>query len=159
MLAGIRRLSRLPINCTRVFIGSQIAYHGEIPYYEQRLGLPPYGYIMPRHELDTHLLDHAQAASATVYRGCAVSEIRREGDFMRVDVRSRLRNFTLISRLVVGADGTQSIVARSFGLARSDRRYIAISQRAYVEGVSVRGGRRRFASTTTCFLATAGCFR
>ena len=65
---------------------------------------------------------------------------------MRVDVRSRLRNFTLISRLVVGADGTESIVARSFGLARSDRRYMAISQRAYVEGVSVERG-----EATICF--------
>src|SRR5258708_23532140 len=59
---------------------------------------------------------------------------------MRVSVRSRQRNFTLSSRMVVGADGTESIVARSFGLARTDRRYIAISQRAYVEGVSVERG-------------------
>src|SRR5258707_12279211 len=67
-------LSRLPITSTRVFIGSQVAYRGDIPYYQQKHGLPPYGYIVPRHELDTHLLDHAQAASATVYQGCARSE-------------------------------------------------------------------------------------
>jgi geranylgeranyl reductase family protein len=137
---ALEDLSRLPITSTRVFIGSQVAYRGDIPYYEQKHGLPPYGYIVPRHELDTHLLDHAQAASATVYQGCAASEIRREGGFMRVSVHSRQRNFTLSSRLVVGADGTESIVARSFGLARTDRRYIAISQRAYVEGVSVELG-------------------
>src|SRR5260370_6395935 len=59
---------------------------------------------------------------------------------MRVGVRSGQRDFTLRSRLVVGADGTESIVARSFGLARPDRRYIASSQRAYGEGVSVERG-------------------
>src|SRR5258708_38296325 len=90
-------LSRLPITATPVFIRSQVAYRGDIPYYQQKHGLPPYGSIVPRHELDTHLLDHAQAASATVYQGCAASEIRREGGFMRVSVRSRQRNFTLSS--------------------------------------------------------------
>src|SRR5258708_14352476 len=59
---------------------------------------------------------------------------------MRVGVRSGQRDFTLRSRLVVGADGTESIVARSFGLGRTDRRYIGISQRGYVEGVSVERG-------------------
>lgn len=138
--------SRLPITSARVFIGSQVAYRGEIPYYERKHGLPPYGYIVPRHELDTHLLAHAQDASATVYEGCAASEIRRQDGFIRVGVRSGQRNFTLSSRLVVGADGTQSIVARSFGVAQTDRRYIAISQRAYGEGVSVERG-----EATICF--------
>lgn len=132
--------SRLPITCTRVFIRSRVAYRGEIPYYEEKHGLPPLGYIVPRHELDTHLLDRARAASATVYEGCAATEIRREEGFVRVGVRSGRRHFTLSSRLVVGADGTESTVARSFGLSRTDRRYIAISQRAYVEGVSVERG-------------------
>ena len=53
---------------------------------------------------------------------------------------------TLNSRLVVGADGAQSIVARKVGLARNDPRYIAISQRAYVEDVSVTMG-----EATICF--------
>ncbi len=132
--------SRLPITSTRVFVQSRVAYRGEIPYYQEKHGLPPYGYIVPRHELDTHLLDRACAESATVYEGCAATEIHREGGFIRVGVRSGHRHFTLSSRLVVGADGTESTVAKSFGLARGDRRYIAISQRAYVEGVSVEGG-------------------
>jgi len=34
---------RLPITSTRVFIGSQVAYRGDIPYYEQKHGLPPNG--------------------------------------------------------------------------------------------------------------------
>src|SRR5215469_1271659 len=129
--------SRLPITSTRIFIGSEIGYVGDIPYYEEKLGLPPYGYIVPRRELDTHLLSRAEAASATVYRSCMVTGIDRNNGRVRVSVRSGGQNFALNSSLVVGADGTQSIVARSSGLARSDQRYIAISQRAYVEGVSL----------------------
>jgi geranylgeranyl reductase family protein len=138
--------SRLPITSTRIFIGSEIGYVGDIPYYEEKLGLPPYGYIVPRRELDTHLLSRAEAASATVYRSCMVTGIDRNNGRVRVSVRSGGQNFALNSSLVVGADGTQSIVARSSGLARSDQRYIAISQRAYVEGVSLATG-----EATICF--------
>jgi geranylgeranyl reductase family protein len=138
--------SRLPITSTRVFIGSSVGYIGAIPYYEDKLGLPPHGYIVPRHELDTHLLDHAEAASATVYRACAATGINRDAGHVRVGIRNQGGHSTLNSRLVVGADGAQSIVARSVGLARSDPRYIAISQRAYVEDVSVTMG-----EATICF--------
>ena len=75
--------SRLPITSTRVFIGSSVGYIGAIPYYEDKLGLPPHGYIVPRHELDTHLLDHAEAASATVYRACAATGINRDAGHVR----------------------------------------------------------------------------
>jgi menaquinone-9 beta-reductase len=136
--------SRLPITCTRVFVQSRVAYSGEIPFYEARDGLPPYGYIVPRHELDTRLLDCARAASATVYEACAATEISREGQFLLVGVRSGVGHFVLSTRLVVGADGTESTVARAFGLLRTDRRYIAISQRSYVEGVRVERGEAAF---------------
>ena len=95
---------------------------------------------MPRRELDAELLDRARAASATAYEGCAATEIRREGGFVRVGARNGSRHHTLSARLVVGADGAESTVAKSVGLSRTDRRYIAISQGGYVEGVSVTGG-------------------
>ena len=79
--------TRLPITSTRVFVRSRVAYRGAIPYYQVKHGLPPHGYIVPRHELDTHLLDRARAASATVYEGSAATEIHREGGFVRVGVR------------------------------------------------------------------------
>lgn len=130
----------LPITSTRVFFGPKVVYRGQIPYYQEDHGLPPFGYIVPRHELDTHLLDCARAASATVYEGCSATDIRREDGLVKVAVRRGKRTLTLTSRLIVGADGTESTVARSFGLWRTDRRYISISQRAYVKGVRVEGG-------------------
>jgi len=132
--------SPLPITSTRVYFGPRLGYRGAIPYYQAQHGLPPHGYIVPRHILDNHLLERARAASATVYEGCAAAEIRREDGLIHVEARTGRTRFTLSSRLIVGADGTESIVARTFGLAQTDRAHISISQRAYVEGVSVEGG-------------------
>jgi menaquinone-9 beta-reductase len=139
-LRALDHASPLPITSTRVYFGPHLAYRGSIPYYEDKHGLPPYGYIVPRHELDTHLLERARTASATVYEGCSATEIRREDGLVQVGVRDGKRDFTLTSRLVVGADGTESIVAKSFELRQTDRRHISISQRAYVEGISIEGG-------------------
>ncbi len=132
--------ARLPITANRVYFGPKLAYRGEIPYYQNDHGLPPHGYIIPRNELDTHLLVCAQAASATVMQASAVVGVRREGGLMRVDMESDTGNLSLTSRLVIGADGAESTVAKSVGLRRTDRRYIGISQRAYVEGIETKTG-------------------
>jgi menaquinone-9 beta-reductase len=130
----------LPITATRVYFGPRLGYRGSIPYYQAEHGLRPYGYIVPRYILDHHLLERARAVSAAVFEGCAAAKISREDGLFHVDVRTQRTNFRVSSRLLVGADGTESIVARTFGLAQTNRAHISISQRAYVEGVSVEGG-------------------
>jgi geranylgeranyl reductase family protein len=132
--------ARLPITTNRVYFGPRLAYHGNIPYYEGGHGLPTHGYIIPRHELDTVLLRRAEAVSATVFQACTANEVRREDGIMSVHARGAEGDFTLRSRLVIGADGTESTVARSAGLRRTNRRHMGISQRGYVEGVSFDGG-------------------
>jgi geranylgeranyl reductase family protein len=132
--------ARLPITTNRVYFGPRLAYHGNIPYYEGGDGLPAHGYIIPRHELDNVLLRRAEAASATVLQACAATDMRREGGIMSVDARGAKGDFKLRSRLVIGADGAESTVARSAGLRRTNRRHIGISQRGYVEGVCLEGG-------------------
>ncbi len=132
--------ARLPITTNRVYFGPRLVYHGNIPYYEGGHGLPTHGYIIPRYELDTLLLQRAETASAQVFQACAATDVRREGSLMLVNVRGEKGGFELRSRLVIGADGAESTVARSAGLRRTDRRHIGISQRGYVEGVSIEGG-------------------
>jgi menaquinone-9 beta-reductase len=133
-------LTPLPITATRIYFGPRLGYRGAIPYYDAEHGLPPHGCIVPRHILDAELLQRARAASAVVYEGCAAAKICRQGGLLHVGVRARNKNFSLRSRLIVGADGAESIVGRTFGLSRTDRAHISISQRAYVEGVTVENG-------------------
>jgi geranylgeranyl reductase family protein len=130
----------LPITTSRVYFGPRLVYQGAIPYYQAEHGLPAHGYIVPRHRLDTRLLERAEAVGARVLQGCSVTGARREDGLMRVQVEAGERAFELASRLVVGADGAESMIARSFDQRRTDRRYIGVSQRAYVEGVEIDGG-------------------
>lgn len=139
-LPAIEASSPMPIDKTQIFLRSQVVYRGPIPYYEEEHDLRPYGFIVPRHELDTHLLECARSASANVFENCLATGIDRDGAAFRVGVRNGGTDSSLRARMVVGADGTQSIVAKTFGLLRNDRRYISVSQRGYVEDISVEDG-------------------
>jgi flavin-dependent dehydrogenase len=114
------------------------------PFYGGTPDLPPHGYIVPRDELDAELLAGARRAGATVFEECAASTVeRRDG---RVTIAARLagRAESFEARLVVGADGAHSIVARAAGLHREDPRHVAVSQRAYVDGVTLETGEAAF---------------
>jgi len=137
---ALQASSPLPITSTRIYFGPRLGFRGAIPYYQAEHGLPPHGFVVPRHILDHHLLERARAVSAKVYDGCAARGIRREDGWIHVDVRGGEIDFSLRSRLIVGADGAESLVARSFNLEMADRAHISIAQRAYVEGVSVQDG-------------------
>jgi geranylgeranyl reductase family protein len=129
-----------PISATRVYFGPNEVFAGDIPYYEGAHRAPPHGRIVPRHVLDTQILERAAQASAVVRQDCAVEAVRREDGLVRIQVREGGRAGEIAAPIVVGADGTESIVARSFGGRRADRRYMGLSQRAYVEGVETPGG-------------------
>ncbi len=128
------------ITSTRIYFGPRLGFRGTIPYYQAQNGLPAHGSIVPRHILDQLILERAVAVSTKLYAGCTARGIRREDGWVHVDIRDGEANFSLRSRLIVGADGAESIVARSFNLEMADRAHISIAQRAYVEGVAVPEG-------------------
>jgi geranylgeranyl reductase family protein len=150
--AGLRILERMgireavqgaspsPITSTRIYFGPRLGFRGTIPYYQAQHGLAAHGLVVPRHILDDHLLERARSVSAKVYAGCAASGIRREDGWIHVGARAGKTDLSLRSRLIVGADGAESLVARTFNLDADDRAHISIAQRAYVEGVSVPEG-------------------
>jgi geranylgeranyl reductase family protein len=129
----------LPVTGARVYVGPRRVYQGAIPYYENAHGLPTHGFVVPRHVLDTRLLERAEAAGARVFQDCEASDLRRGDGRTTIAARAGERAFELSAPLVVGADGAESLVARHFSQRRADRRYIALSQRAYVDGISGAG--------------------
>jgi geranylgeranyl reductase family protein len=134
----------LAITHVNLFLNGRSAYREHIPFYAGQAELPQHGYIIPRSVLDERILLTAVAAGAELRQGCRATDVTRDGAHMVVTYREGDGERTARAALVVGADGTHSVVARSFGLLIDDPRYIAVSQRAYVEGIDTRHGEAAF---------------
>ncbi|MGH7548915.1 MAG: NAD(P)/FAD-dependent oxidoreductase [Gemmatimonadales bacterium] len=111
-------------------LGRFMADHGHPPPR-------PYSFALPRTVFDTILLRAAQRAGVVVREGTAVEDLLFEGRAVAgVVARSGDgRREAQHARVVVGADGLRSVVARRLGLVRSSApRRIAFS--AHVAGVA-----------------------
>lgn len=128
---------RSAIDKVRAYYGPHLAYHNDVAYYEGGNGMPPHGHIIPRHDLDTALLENAQQAGAVVFQGTAVGAVTRTNGLMHVATKSPKGTAELVAPVVVGADGVQSVIAQHAGLRRDDKRHIGISQRVYLEGLEM----------------------
>lgn len=135
-----------PLAITHVILSlsGRTAYREHIPFYAGQSDLPQHGYIIPREDLDHRILASAVDAGAELREGCHVSGVERNGEKMIVHFRDGVADEQVRAPIVVGADGTHSVVARSFDLLVDDPRYIAVSQRAYVEGVETAHGEAAF---------------
>ncbi|HMF06916.1 MAG TPA: geranylgeranyl reductase family protein [Methylocella sp.] len=99
-------------------------------------GLPPYGRVIPRFVLDKYILDAARKAGVRVMEGCQLTGCVVKSDAAFVEVNGSNGRFVLRGRLLIGADGGSSRVARLMrGSAppRSDR---FIAARAYFTGIA-----------------------
>lgn len=136
-MGGLRTLeatSPLPITHSSTYIDGTQQYIGKIPFYGVHQTLPPHGYIVPRNIFDSLLLEIAGKAGATIHEETYAIGFTATHSSVQVQARSKGKTLTYRGRAVVGADGVNSVIARSAGLLVSDPRHIALSQRAYADG-------------------------
>ena len=143
-LGELESSSPLAITHVNLLLNGRTAYREHIPFYANQTELPQHGYIIPRSELDLRILASAAAAGAEVRQGCHVTGVERIDGKMVVSFRDGATEQTVAAPIVVGADGTHSVVARSFDQLVDDPRYMAISQRAYVDGIETTHGEAAF---------------
>ncbi len=110
--ATLARVAR-PIPAMRVETPTGIAFR--LPYGDGE----PVGF--DRSALDPALLDEARAAGASVCTGARVEAVDLDGPRPVLHVRTAHGLVRHTARLVVGADGGNSIVARAAGVARPAR--------------------------------------
>jgi geranylgeranyl reductase family protein len=121
----------LRITHSAIYVDGECRYRGEIPFYGPGGDLPQHGYIIARDELDDAMLRTAAEAGATVHEETRATAVDLGTDGVAVDAKRAGRAVRYRGRLVVGADGVNSVVARGVGLAVDDPRYVAVAQRAY----------------------------
>ena len=107
VLSEIERRDRLRITRTRIYFGPKLTYKGDIRYYELQEDDIDYGLIIPRHELDTVLLEAARQASARVFSPATAKKLVRRNGLFDVEALNGNRPLTLTAPLVVGADGAE----------------------------------------------------
>jgi geranylgeranyl reductase family protein len=94
--------------------------------------LPPYGYVVTRHDLDALVAERAEKAGATVRDGAeAVQPLMDDGRVAGAVVRTKTGVTDEVrARYVVVADGANSRFGRALGTTRD---------RSYPQGMAIRG--------------------
>lgn len=126
----VRALSPRPLRGMRLVSPDGTAFQGE---YRRGAGL---GLAVRRLALDAALLGVAREAGASVREQARVTGLLRAGASVE-GVRVEGAGGTEVhrGRVVVGADGRASVVARSLGLLREHRHWHRFAVRGYWEGV------------------------
>ena len=121
----------LRITHSATFVDGECRYRGEIPFYGPGGDLPPHGYIIARDELDDAMLRTAAEAGATVHEETQATAVDAGAGGVTVEAKRGGKSVRYRARLVAGADGVNSVVARDCGLTADDERRLAVAQRAY----------------------------
>jgi len=90
-----------------------------------------YGFIQPRIQFDAKLVQACRSAGVEVRTGTVVKSCVRNGQMWRINLAGS--EDCVEAPIVIGADGANSIVRKSLGLASLSGRYRALAIRAYGE--------------------------
>lgn len=99
---------------------------------------PGFCVILKRKELDHIMVRNAVAAGARFRPGCMVRGLRWTPAGVVVEAQSESRPVSFLAKIVIGADGANSMVSRALGNQIRDG-VTAVSMRGYYEGVRTAG--------------------
>ncbi len=100
--------------------GLTVSYFGESRF--TRWAQAPFALMVMRDRFDHFLAEHAARAGAELLTGCPVSAVEESADACDLAIGSR----RLRARFVIGADGANSVVARSSGLGAGLAQSVAL---------------------------------
>jgi geranylgeranyl reductase family protein len=98
-------------------------------------GKASHGSVVPRYELDALLLDRARSAGARFIPGAHVRAFERATGRVDVHVQRGPARRRLRAKLLIGADGSRSVVAHTLRGAHP-KADLVIAMRAYYEGTT-----------------------
>lgn len=98
--------------------------------------LPSHGRVIPRLTLDAWLCEAARTAGVTVLEGLRVNRFVQERDGVTVEARGKAETISLRTKLLIGADGSNSVIALGLRGEKPPRDDRIIAVRAYFTGVA-----------------------
>jgi len=124
---------------TNVITGATLYLDGEplitkdLPYIE---GLPNYGRVIPRILLDNWLIEEARKQGVNVITSCQLRDFHVFNNDVSVSCihKKEIINFSV--KILIGADGSNSFVARMMNGNRPNPKNEIIAVRAYFEDVN-----------------------
>ena len=131
---AINTIGSQAITSSRLYLNKDLLVSGDLPTLD---GLPNYGLALPRKELDNILFARAAALGVNVQEKFSVTGYEKNNDGVSVTGKLNGKNVAVSSKLLIGADGANSIIAKNAGLDCKDPRYVLASLRAYVHGLSL----------------------
>lgn len=129
--APVRALRPFPVRGMTLTSPDGTAFRGDY----RRIPFP--GFAVRRERLDAVLLSAARDAGVEVREGTRVTGLARDGvdEATGVTCENGRGHETIGARIVVGAEGRRSVVARGLGLLREHRTMRRFAVRGYWEGI------------------------
>lgn len=134
-LEPINKRDYVPLTEARTMLDGKWLSRGRIPY---RPGMLDHAHAVPRIVLDEIIFRRAQQVGASTAEAVEVKGLTFDKDRIRVSAEQANKSVTYETRLVVGADGPHSVVARQVGMGMTDQRYMEFAMRAYCHGLPIR---------------------
>ena len=137
-LAGLGLDRRLDYAATNVVRRAAVAVRGTMLHTSplpRVAGLPAFGRVIPRLELDGWIVDAARAAGVSIREGWRASSIELDRDGVTVTAIKGSSSERIRARLLMGADGSNSRVAERLRGRPVDKQRRMIAVRAYYDGV------------------------
>ncbi|WP_456443177.1 NAD(P)/FAD-dependent oxidoreductase [Caldithrix abyssi] len=104
---------------------------------DKRRGIPP-GLVIKRLLFDEFLFNKVRKSAASVYEGYQVNRLIFDGDrVIGVETRGteHVNSISVLGKVIIGADGFNSIVARHTGLYEHDPEHWVVALRQYYKNV------------------------
>ncbi len=138
-ITGLKEFSATnPVNDVALFIGQE-KMTVDISKPE---GLPFQGRVIPRLKLDHWIYQAAAKAGAQYLQNTRLTHYSIGEDFVLAEIKEDNRTRMLRARILVGADGSNSTVARILYGAKTSDDYQLLGLRAYYEGINGAHGLR-----------------
>lgn len=122
-------LSKVPSYGVKIF--SPDFRHVDIPFVHQ--GKKRAGYICKRVDFDNLLVQQLEEfPTVSLHQGCPVQKLELHSDCVEVHTPKGIFQ----AKIVLGADGAQSVVGKQFGVIKKLRNHYSAGLRVYYEGVT-----------------------